>query len=200
MAYWSLVMAMKRRAMKQSKSLSTAQPGGFTLIEVLVVIIMVGVLATIAAPSWLAFLTNQRIGTARSQIGDTIRKAQDEAKRTKRKQAIVFDNNSNRPRLGIVSLVNGTVPPVVNWTPIGNGDIRANTIVLSVRSAGSVITTPNPAIAFDENGTVIGTGSISQLPAAVIVKPTISAEPRRCIVVQTLLGAMREEAGSACDV
>ena len=192
--------------MKQQR-FSTSQPGGFTLIEVLVVVIMVGALATIAAPSWLAFLNNQRVGTSRSQIADTIRKTQDLAKQTKRPQAIVFDNNSNKPRMRIVPVVgNGPIPAVSNWLPIGNNDLPANTIQLSTRTgAGSAGTTSTAiaAIAFDENGTFTTTNDATikslSLPAAFIIKPASSAEPKRCIVVRTILGAMSEQASSQCD-
>ncbi|MCJ8279579.1 MAG: prepilin-type N-terminal cleavage/methylation domain-containing protein, partial [Rivularia sp. ALOHA_DT_140] len=37
---------------------------GFTLIEVLVVIAMVGILSAIAAPSWLGFVARQRLNKA----------------------------------------------------------------------------------------------------------------------------------------
>jgi prepilin-type N-terminal cleavage/methylation domain-containing protein len=204
MTYLDAIIPVKRRFMK--RSLPSAPPSGFTLIEVLVVIVMVGALAAIAAPSWLAFLNNQRVGTTRSQIADTIRKAQDQAKQTKRPQAIVFDNNGNRPRMGIVAVVGTNVSPVSNWTPIGNTDIPANTLQLSTRNGfgtGGITTTAIAAIAFDENGTVIKTDGASirdlPIPAAIIIKPVNSAEPKRCIVVRTILGAMSEGASSQCD-
>lgn len=59
---------------------------GFTLIEMMIVTLMVGILSAIAVPSWLAFTTNQRLSTATDRVLLSVRAAQSEAKRTKKTQ------------------------------------------------------------------------------------------------------------------
>jgi type II secretory pathway pseudopilin PulG len=214
MVHFNLVVAIITRSMKPPKFLRSDQTAGFTLIEALVVVIMVAALAAIAAPSWVGFLNNQRVGTARSQIADTLRKAQDEAKRTKAPRAIVFDNNTNnRPRMAIVPLIPGAsatgsrvVAPASAgaWIQIGNSELKANTVQISTRIQGGSTTVPTPStvasISFDENGAVLSNGSSNRLPAAFIIGPANGLEPRRCVIVQTLLGAMSEASGNACNI
>lgn len=55
------------------------QTSGFTLLEVLVVVIMVGVLATIAAPAWTRFMANQRLLKTQNEVRLAIQKAQNQA-------------------------------------------------------------------------------------------------------------------------
>jgi prepilin-type N-terminal cleavage/methylation domain-containing protein len=76
----------KKRRDRYSKSL------GFTLLEVLVVMIMVGILSAIAAPSWLGFVSNQRINASQTKIFQAIKVAQSDAK-------IRSSSNSSRTRI-----------------------------------------------------------------------------------------------------
>lgn len=49
---------------------------GFTLLEILVVILMTGVLASIAAPGWLGYLDRRRVITTQDNVFSAIREAQ----------------------------------------------------------------------------------------------------------------------------
>lgn len=158
---------------------------GFTLIEVLVTVVLMGILFAIAAPNWVAFMNQQRVGAARNQISQAIRNAQSQAQQTKVNRALVFDNNNNQPRYAIVPAPDNTIPATIsNWQNLGDGSVPPGTIRL---------TAPAPTLIFDSFGSVVtsATPPIS-LPYTVTIGSTLSSNPRRCVTVQTLLGVLAE--------
>lgn len=60
-----------------------ASNGGYTLLEILVVIVLIGILSAIAIPSWLAFIDTLRLNTAQDEVYRAIRQAQSEATKSK---------------------------------------------------------------------------------------------------------------------
>ena len=97
--------------------------------------IIIGVLSAIAAPGWLAFVNNRRIGTIRSQAADAIRKAQTDAKTTQTSRALVLDAKSDPPRLAVVrcgtagvtsASTECAVDPatISDWQTLGGGDVK----------------------------------------------------------------------------
>lgn len=73
----------------------TEENAGFTLIEMLVVVLIIGILSAIAAPGWQAFLNKQQANKASDVIFSAIQSAQREAKREKKSYSVSFVNDSN---------------------------------------------------------------------------------------------------------
>ena len=69
-----LLQRLRRRA---PTHISSRQ--GFTVIEVLVVLVMIGILTAIAAPSWLAFVNNRRVRNTADAAQQVMRRAQSRA-------------------------------------------------------------------------------------------------------------------------
>ena len=112
---------------------SSKNTSGFTLIEVLVVIVMVGILSAIAAPSWLGFVARQRLNKANDTVLAALREAQREAKKNKRSYSVSFRKNKDN-----ANVIEYAVYPTKNldgeqiesntisiWKPIG-GELGIN--------------------------------------------------------------------------
>ncbi|MEG5082443.1 GspH/FimT family pseudopilin [Microcoleus sp. AT8-B4] len=172
-----------------NKTASRKDDGGFTLLEVLVIALLIGIFSSIAAPSWLGFINRQRVRTVNDRVFQSLRLAQSEARRTKSTVTVTF---------------NPTDPPTVTFTPPlatggstqtldGGGEIKPGTIALTVNTPAP--TTPPNSIVFDYQGNPSTTGFV--VTVAPANAPNSSA--RQCARVETLIGGMRTAEGTECN-
>lgn len=198
---------MKRRR-RSNRSIA-----GFTLIEMLLIIIIIGILFAIAAPGWDTLLSRQRVSSAREQVLQVIRQAQSEARTTRAFRAVVFDNNSpdGVPRVATLPLsvspnaypINATT--VTNWRSLAGSGTPSGAIRLTTNNS-------NNQIVFDGNGAVAQGSAVDNLNqfntipsstdrafAVTIARGgTTGNATKRCVLVTTLLGATRLEEGANC--
>lgn len=184
--------------MKKKKLLTLkSDTDGFTLLELLAVIVIIGVLFAIAAPNWVAFINQQRVSSARNQVSQAIRTAQSEAKRTKVRQAVVFQNRSGAsPRYAIVAKPNDDEKidrdKITTWQTLGDGS------ELRLYVDHGDFASP-PPLMFDAFGSVVLSSSEqTQLPYTVTIGVPSGVNPRRCITVTTLLGGTTEAENNSC--
>lgn len=156
---------MRHRSLKSSSS------EGFTLIEVLVVVIMIAALFAIGTPSWLSFINNRRANTTRDEILSALRQAQTEATRSRRPQTMSLNPAADPPT---ITIRNQTVP-------LGNGSLTRG--MISVQT-----TIPDNTIRFNSNG-ALATSMVT--PITITVSAPANGNVKRCVIVESLLGAVR---------
>lgn len=186
----------KKRRDRYSKSL------GFTLLEVLVVMIMVGILSAIAAPSWLGFVNNQRINASQTKIFQAIKVAQSDAK-------IRSSSNTNRTRITFTAGQTTNAYQIDNVrTSAGLQSLEPSVRIANVTSGGSLIPPVTPTnltptvgstygIEFDSRGLLYDPGNLLVYP--ICINLSVDNSPRiRWIAIRTLLGAIVSGSEGSC--
>ncbi|WP_414622136.1 Tfp pilus assembly protein FimT/FimU [Calothrix sp. CCY 0018] len=122
-------------------STKSKQSSGFTLIEVLVTIAIVGILSAIAAPSWLGFVARQRLNKANDTVFAALQQAQREAKKNKRSYSVSIQLNNSTEKIPQISVHPGLTPPDTassSWRNIGADlEIKPGTILLFTNLNGN---------------------------------------------------------------
>jgi prepilin-type N-terminal cleavage/methylation domain-containing protein len=189
------------------KSSQSPQKSGYTLIEMLVVVLIIAIMASIITPSFLSWANNQRVGSAKSQIADALRKAQNEAKRTKTDRQLYFDNNGGDPRYAI-GTPKAAIADITNWQSLAGEGSAKKGLQLRV-STGAGDSFESAGIVFNPYGAVVTGGSTALFDDAknTTAPPVFTVQVamgrgthKRCIIVKTLLGATREEKGGKCTL
>jgi prepilin-type N-terminal cleavage/methylation domain-containing protein len=207
---------LKHLLFTRRSSPNTSQ-SGFSLIELMVITVIIGVLSTIAAAGWEGFTSRQRIRTVNDQVFQALRSAQSDAKLKKETRELLFlvDENNLPKQVKIyqreapdLSAIGGN-QAVQTIDLTNNGSLKQGQLKVNFTSNGTAMTPLGPA-ALDTEGKEIVKGFkgirfdyLGALPSDTtlpieITTSTVEGKGKRCIIVETLLGGMRSAQGDEC--
>ena len=183
---------------------------GFTLLEVLIVVAIIGILSTISAPSWITFLNRQSLNKSTDQIYQAMQKAKSNARRDKTTWQVSFRQNTLQGKeVTQLSLHPADDEDFMPQYIKENDDLWSNldsNIIIdqSKNNKGKYetsITNQTPTgpwrVQFNYQGCPVrkprnecGQTSIQAL-GRITLRHQNGGQDRRCVIISTLLGAMR---------
>jgi prepilin-type N-terminal cleavage/methylation domain-containing protein len=208
----------QRNLAQKSQYISKSiQPdAGFSLIEIITVVLMIGILAAMALPSWSAFVNRQRVGKANDAVLAAIQEAQRQAKQKKLSYSVSFKVVSQTPQI-VIHPDSETASSIADtrWQPLGKDvDVQSRQITLltnlsgknkvktSVDTSSTYLNTPQ-TISFDYMGTLpnLGFATTPTDPNATSeIKVVVENKNiKRCVILRTLLGATSTGKDQQCN-
>lgn len=211
-------MHQDRIRLPRLKRKSDPAQAGFTLIELIVVILIIAVLSAIVAPGWLAFINRQRVAKVNDAIFSSIQEAQREARRTKRSYKVSFRENNNVPEVAIYRAEDDDGSDITlasdssAWQSLGKElGIKEGQVILcsnlddtndNINSGSTTCTLSDPrTITFDYQGNLEGEVELGDTDPKVLAVTVAIPESNsdqdpipataRCVLVKTIIGSMQ---------
>ncbi len=161
-----------------SKDLTKEDQDGFTLLETLIVVSMLGILSTIAITAYLSFFENYQLSIAQNKLHQAIRQAQSTAK-----------HESTAWRFGVRDNA-GTI----EWSVYKDGatDMQwhtlSNSLKLDEETTLRKSSTGTYSAKFDYKGN-------AKILGRVTLVGKYNSSSKRCVIVSTLIGTTRQGRG-----
>lgn len=166
---------------RQTFAAQTAQ--GFTLLEVLIVVFIIGILAAIGGPSWLTMVNNSRLNKAQDIIALAVRDAQRQALVNKATREVTVKQDSPTSQVEWAVHPKDTVPTL--WQNIEQDRllIQPSLTTITFNAKGELY----PEEQADEDD-----------PTKINITLQNGAE-QRCVILRTLLGSVQKGKGTECN-
>lgn len=150
---------------------------GFTLLEILIVLVIIGLLSAIVVPSWNGFHATRQLNVAQDQIQGSIKNGQHMAKLKRMPQRFWIEQFGDVVRWGTATDPN--IP--IAWTEFKSISIDTNQTTFRKDKTND----KRWFMVLDDDGTVTG-----QLGRVTLISSAVREQ--RCVIMSTLLGETRK--------
>jgi prepilin-type N-terminal cleavage/methylation domain-containing protein len=157
--------------------LNNRSSSGFTLIEMIVAVSMIGIISAIAAPSWLAFINARYLNISQDQVYRAMREAQSQAKKEKLTYHASFREQNNIVQWAIH-------PATIDASNAKWNDLDAS-VKLDQDESTLELSNGVRRVPFDYMG------SVKPPFGRITLLSKFGGKAKRCVIVSTILGAMR---------
>jgi type II secretory pathway pseudopilin PulG len=179
---------------KPNKKLTYTSTAGYTLLETIIIVTIVGILSAIIAPSWLNFIERQRLNTAQDQVYRAMQEAKSNATKDKITWQVSFREENNivqwtiHPATSEEFMPNNmkwnSLDPNIQVYKVKNNKNKCETTLYEKPEA---CPTQGPwRIQFNYHGNTNG-----QLGKITLISKN-GGNTKRCVYISTLIGAMRK--------
>lgn len=173
--------------------------GGFTFIELLVVIIMIGIISAIAAPGWLGYLERRRLSTAQDEIYQALKQTQLTAERTARDWRFAIRQEADKdPEWTVYPNQDGALVPVDIDPTNPASDLIWNELSSTVELDTTATTNVETGAGGDYYRGMYDFQGNATDQLTVVLNSKNSSQLKRCVIMSTLLGAVRKASDNDC--
>lgn len=163
---------------------------GFTLIEILVIVAIIGILTAIATPSFFSLLSRKRVDDALTKVQGSLQEAQTEAIRKSRTCTVSVPEGNNVTLTSSPEDVDGDGVLDAGEDTNNNAVLDKNTcLITGNRTLDEVAIASNLPLAskqitFSFRGNTVNSGT-------VVLSKSDGSGQRRCLVISNGIGLMR---------
>ncbi|MFN6558369.1 MAG: Tfp pilus assembly protein FimT/FimU [Nostoc sp. ChiSLP01] len=160
----------------QQKFLNHYSSNGFTVLETLVILLLIGILVALGIPNWMTFVATRQLNAAQNEVYYAMRQAQTQATKQKLTWQASFREQ------------NGIVQWAVHPTTVNPSNANWNNLDANIRlDAETTLQISNGVrqIKFDYRGNIVS------LPRSITISSKSGGKAKRCVYISTILGAMR---------
>jgi prepilin-type N-terminal cleavage/methylation domain-containing protein len=192
------------------KKLSSSVNQGFTFLEIIFTIVVIGILIAIISPSWLGFIARQQLRSSNNQIYWTMQNARSKARAERSSWQATFRINSAKNRIQY-ALHSAEIMPISLsesiWQDLPDGieiDINESSLKVDpITNKKKMSSTGYYRAMFNHKGCPVSKAgnqctNISG-QGRITVKHKHLKHQRRCVIISTVIGALRtaEDASEA---